>query len=163
MGEPFAGGRSQRKKVTFRAAIESNNSIPRNRGSSVWMSPNVLRAVEAALKNRPANLPQYPYEENLVIVGQNVNVRKAAGTGAPVVGVVSNEMIRYDGATFKKLPQRMQDEFAIWNPNGWTPVILPNGKRGYIQNRYVYRPLGHRALFAKSGSKWHLRAFVSGD
>ncbi len=74
-----------------------------------------------------------------------------------------NEIIQWDRATYDKLPQRMQEEMVIWNPEGWTPVILPNGKRDYLQNRYAYQPLGHRAAFVTSSGKWQLRAFVSGD
>ncbi|MEW5861049.1 MAG: SH3 domain-containing protein [Cyanobacteriota bacterium] len=155
--------RQMEKAIAKGCVIEPNSPIPnRDRGSNVWQCPGVLRAYEAAQRSKPAT-GQYGNYNHVVIVGDNVNVRSQPGTGAPVIGVVSNEIIQMDRATFEKLPQRMQQAFANWNPEGWTPVILPNGKRGYVQNRFAYEPLGYRAVFVKSGGKWQLRAFVTGD
>lgn len=120
-----------------------------------------MRGYEAAQKNRPAG-GQYTKYGHVVIVEENVNVRKEPNASSPVIGVVSNEIISFDNDRFEKRTAQMQKLMS--DPlNGWTPVILPNGKRGFVQSRYAYQPLGHRTVFVKSGGKWQLRAFVIGD
>lgn len=151
------------KAIAKGCAIETNSSIPRDSGTSVWLCSPVLRAFEAAGKNAPPGEDGTMYGNYVAIVGQDVNVRAEPGTSAPIIGRVSNEIVKFDRDRFESLPERMKQEMVSWNLNGWTPVILPNGRRGYVSNRYAYKPLERRAIFVKSGGNWQLRGFVAGD
>jgi hypothetical protein len=52
---------------------------------------------------------------------------------------------------------------AIGSPTGWTPILLPDGQRGFVSGRYAYAPLGYRALFQKVKGQWQMQALIAGD
>lgn len=151
------------KAITPGCTIEKTSTIQRDSGSSVWLCSPVLRAFEAAGKNAPAGQDWRRYGEYVVIVGTNVNIRSQPNTSGSIVGQVSQEVIRFDRAKFHELSPQVQKGMVPWNLNGWTPVMLLNGRRGYVSNRYAYQPLERRAIFVKEGGKWQLRSFVAGD
>jgi hypothetical protein len=45
----------------------------------------------------------------------------------------------------------------------WAQVILPGGKRGWMDRSDVYSPVGWRAIFANRQGRWWLTALVAGD
>ena len=77
------------------------------------------------------------------------------------------EQIRLDSKTYEQLPGRVKPpEYAEpewFTLSGWTPIIMPNGQRGYVQNRYVYVTLGYRAVFDQVDGRWQMQVFIAGD
>jgi hypothetical protein len=137
-------------------------SLPQPSSEQRFSCPTVFRQFDQAVKTAPETQKPLAYENAVVIVGQTI-VRSQPKPDAPSVAVLSDEIVQFDQATFEALPPQQDQTFSPSNPNGWTPVILPNAQRGYVSNRQAYRPLGYRAIFAKQSDRWILQAFVSGD
>jgi hypothetical protein len=75
---------------------------------------------------------------------------------------LSNEIVELDQATFQA--QLNQSPTPNLDPiEGWTPVRLFNGQRGYVYSRYVYFPLAYRAVFGKVKGNWQLMYMPGGD
>ena len=126
-------------------------------GSDVWVCPDVAKALESIRPDKP-NVGQ------LAILGQNVNVRAEPGAGAKIVGVVSYDFVAFDGNTFNSLPERMQKAVKEKVIDGWTPVKLRNGKKGWVLNRYVYdSETDYRVSFVRTRGQWRLRYFLPGN
>jgi hypothetical protein len=91
----------------------------------------------------------------VAIAGERVNVYSQPSINSPIVDILSNEAVKKDRDSFPRSD--------LNNPNLWTAIILPNGSRVYIQNRYVYDPIGYRAFFHKGKGGWMMNAFIAGD
>jgi hypothetical protein len=130
--------------------IEPNVNVAENEpGSDIWMCPNV--------PEKAISLP-----EQVAILGQKVNIRSEPSTNGSIVTTLSKELVQFDSETFTNSPQQTQ-ALAI-APDGWTPVILPNGKQGWVQNRLVYyKPRDYRVSFVRSRGQWRLRYFLRGE
>ncbi|KAM3091536.1 hypothetical protein ACKFKF_32965 [Phormidesmis sp. 146-12] len=136
-------------------------TLPQPNQEPLFSCPTVFRQFDQAVKTAPQK--PLAYETSVVIVGEAI-VRSQPIANSPSVAVLENEIVQADQATLEASPQPLKDEtLSPNNLNGWTPVILPNDRRGYVPNRQAYRPLGYRAVFAKKGDRWILQAFVSGD
>lgn len=114
--------------------------------TQTWICPHVFHVFEV--------LPLDPFDY-FAIVGVNVNARSQPSTNSQIVGVLSNEVVKYD--------YQATGAYNLDNPNSWTPIVLPNGRRGYVLNRYVYSPIGYRGFFKKVQGKWKMITFVAGD
>ncbi|MGE3260491.1 MAG: SH3 domain-containing protein [Bacteriovoracia bacterium] len=84
------------------------------------------------------------------VVEKDAIVRERARLDAPVLQKVSYEILRVTSDWSNK-------------PNAWSTVILPNGKKGHIQNRFLQSPVGYRARFEKVGKDWKMATFIAGD
>jgi hypothetical protein len=143
---------------------EANTALPQTPPKgTVFSCSTVFRQFEGA-RNAPANQKISVSETSIVVVGNGVNVRSEPEQKAPVIALLSDEIVTFDRDTFEKSPMQIQQTtLEPDNLDGWTPVILPNDKRGYVSNRFAYRPLGYRAIFANTDGRWMMQAFVSGD
>ncbi|HEY9698038.1 MAG TPA: SH3 domain-containing protein [Trichocoleus sp.] len=130
--------------------------------SEVWACPNVIRAFNQQYPN-PNSESGVSYEISRVIVaGNQVNVRTQPQRESPVIGVLSNEVVQFDLEAWNQLApeERVQQ---VENLDGWTPVILPNGQRGYVSNKYAYRPLSYQVVFGQVGGSWRIISVPGGD
>lgn len=129
--------------------------------AAIWGCPNIASAFTQQHPALGANDTAESLN-HVVIVGRYVNVRALPQLGTPVVGQLSNEVVEFDQRTWSELlatrPEVIDDPIE-----GWTPVILPNFVRGYIYNRYVYHPLGPRALFENVAGQWRLVRIMTSD
>ncbi len=127
-----------------------------------YSCPTVFQQFQAALRNSTS--PNTDAFSAIVVVGQNVNVRSQPNADAPTIATLTNEIVKYDTTTFQNASNQEKSEtFRLDNPNGWTPVILPNNQRGFVSSRYAYSPIGYRVLFGNEGGEWKMQAFVTGD
>jgi hypothetical protein len=132
-------------------AIGCINTTPGNPPDDTsWACPYVFQAPEIT-----------DAFEDVFIVGEGVEVHTEANASSPVVEVVSNEILKSDSQTLGTLSEAQLR--AIETFEGWRPVILPEGRRGFVSSRYAYSPIGYRAIFAKVDGAWKMQAFVSGD
>lgn len=126
--------------------------------------PTTFRQFDDAIENAPDTQKDVPYESSIIVVGKDVNVRSQPDTNSTAIAALTNEIVRFDSDTFQNASEQARTTtFDVNNLQGWTPVILPNNKRGFVSNQYAYSPLGYRALFAKENGKWMMQAFVTGD
>lgn len=87
--------------------------------------------------------------ENVAIIGNKVNVRKAPKQNSEVLQTLSYEVVPLDGPG-----------------NGdaqWVAIKLPNGKKGYVSRNYARSPVDYRAFFAKVDGRWQMTVLVAGD
>jgi hypothetical protein len=122
-------------------------------GSQIWICP-----VTTA---RP--IYNFGWNGSVAIIGRNVNVRTEPGTGGTVITKVSDTLLNFDQNTYNNLPERSKEQL-VNSPDGWTPVVLPNGRRGWVASEYVYHePRDYRVSFVRSRGQWRLRYFLRGD
>lgn len=122
-------------------------------GSQIWVCP--------ATAKRP--IYNFGWNGSVAIMGRNVNVRTDPGTGGAVITKVSDTLLSFDQNTYNQLPERSKEQ-VVDTPDGWTPVVLPNGQRGWVASEYVYHePRDYRVSFVRSRGQWRLRYFLRGD
>jgi hypothetical protein len=126
-----------------------------------WICPTVQREFYKQYPPTPGS-QGVDYElTRVIVVGDRVNVRSEPNLNSPVVGVLSNEIVRFDRRSFQN---SQEEEIEAYNPvHGWTPVILPNEKKGYVYNRYAYHPLENRVIFGKIKGRWQIVQVPGGD
>lgn len=132
--------------------VEANNLQPVWEADQTWLCPIALSAFDAALAEQlELDQPNItPYEEHVVVIGQEVSVREQPNINSPVIQTLSNQIVRLDRQTFQTVPfQAQADIFDFNNPIGWIPVILPSGQNGYVSTQDAYQPIGTRVTFAE--------------
>jgi hypothetical protein len=86
-------------------------------------------------------------------VRDGVVVRAKAGTDAPEVAKLGLHFVYTD------LSARAQD----FDPEKhWTPVILQDGKRGFVAPGELYTPLDPRLCYVKRGGRWFIAGYQGG-
>jgi len=140
------------KAVGAGCTIERNaNVAEKDADSDVWVCPDMaLNPISNAAG-----------QAQVGILGENVNVRSQPNTRSDILVVLSKELVQFDTETFTNLPVRKPE--SINGIEGWTPVILNDGKRGWVQNRFVYyETRDYRVSFVRSRGQWRLRYFLRG-
>lgn len=98
------------------------------------------------------------------------------------VDAFENVAVIFDGAPLKAAPKATADMVAHLsydilevNPrlsvpvNGrsgkyaWYFVKRADGRKGFVEARYVRSPIDYRAYFSKQGGRWMMRVLVAGD
>ncbi|GET35995.1 hypothetical protein MiSe_07430 [Microseira wollei NIES-4236] len=140
------------KAVGAGCTIERNaNVAEKDADSDVWVCPDMALS---PISNAAG-------QAQVGILGENVNVRSQPHTRSDIVVVLSKELVQFDTENFTNLPVRQQE--SINDIEGWTPVILNDGKRGWVQNRFVYyETRDYRVSFVRSRGQWRLRYFLRG-
>ena len=87
--------------------------------------------------------------ENVAIVGNKVNVRKAPKPDADVLQTLSYEVV----------PLAVNDH----GNDQWAAIKLPNGKKGYVSRAFTRSSIDYRAFFAKVEGRWQMTMLVAGD
>jgi hypothetical protein len=86
--------------------------------------------------------------EEVLITGEDVNLRASGSTNAASKGKLSWEIVK------------VKDGIVV---GGWTPVTTADGKTGFIKSNYLRSPIDYRAGFEKQGGKWVMNFFIAGD
>ncbi|MFB2935061.1 hypothetical protein ACE1B6_07260 [Aerosakkonemataceae cyanobacterium BLCC-F154] len=102
------------------------------------------------------------WQTQVAIIADRVNIRAAANINSTIVGIVSKDLVQFDTETYYNL---LESERELVNKfDGWTPVILKNGKKGWVQNNFVYyEPRDYRISFARFNGQWRLRYLLGGN
>ncbi len=152
------------EKALAAGCFETNNQgQPDVDPTQGWTCNTVPR--DFARQYPAPNTDGVSYElSRVIVVGENVNARSQPSLESPVVGLLSNEVIKVnrqiEGKRARERAQRGEDYSSL---NGWTAVILPNGKPGYISNRFAYSPLEYQAVFGKVKGQWRLLYMPGGE
>lgn len=143
-----------------------SNQLYNNSSSKTesWVCPHVF-AASATIDRQ--EFPGEAFAWEVFIIGQDVPIRAEARSDAALIGTLSQERALLDGeriARFKQPSANTTTQEPEWySTEGWTPILMPTGQRGYVENRYLYDVLGYRAFFSNQNGKWQLDAFVAGD
>ena len=140
------------KAVGAGCTIEQNANIAeKDVDSDVWVCPDVGDSISNA-----------GGQAQVAILGENVNVRSQPKTASAIVVVLSKELVQFDLEKFSNSTGIIPESIAA--PEGWTPVILNDGKRGWVQNRFVYyQSRDYRVSFVRSRGQWRLNYFWRGN
>lgn len=131
--------------------------------SQVWICPNVSEAFNQQYPN-PGTEPGVAYEiSRVIVVGDRVNVRAEAAVNSAIVGMLSNEVVQFDQQAFENFPLDQREAKLMQPADGWTPVVLPNGQRGFVYSRYAYHPLETRLILGQINGAWKILYIPSGD
>lgn len=142
---------------------EQNLNRPDVAPGTAWICNNVPYEFSRQYPN-PTSEGGVSYELNhAVIVGTDVNVRTQPSINSSVISSLSNEVVKVNRQLQnRQAEQRRRGE--DFNPiNGWTPILLADGRSGYVYNRFVYSPLEYRAVFGKVNGQWRLLYMPGGD
>lgn len=101
---------------------------------------------------------QYDAFQYLAVIGDGVVVREAASPDAAPLTRLSWTVVKAGGPPVG--PQQTVDGRSY----GWRPVVLEDGREGYVLERYVRSPIDYRLLLGKNkAGDWEIQAFVAGD
>jgi Bacterial SH3 domain len=104
----------------------------------------------------PSNQAGLPYQlDNVIVLGQAVNVRSQPSLNGQVIAQLTNEVVKVNSQAK-----------SIYDPNplvGWTAVVLPDGKRGYVSNRFAYFALGYTLQIERVNQQWQITKVLAGD
>lgn len=145
------------------AAARRSDYPAADANSQVWICPNVTEAFYRQYPN-PSSEPGIEYEiSRVIVVGNRVNVRAQPSTHSAIVGTLSNEIVQFDQQAWEDFPPDQREAKLLQPIESWTPVILPNGQRGFVFNRYAYRPLDARLVLGQIGGTWKILYVPAGD
>ena len=97
--------------------------------------PTLIQEIIAAEDNQ--NSQREP-QSTVMVMAKMVNVRAGQSLDYEVIGQIQyGTIVQVDTFTFTKLSQ--QQLLAIERNEGWYPVIIPDGKKGYIYSLYIRR------------------------
>lgn len=95
----------------------------------------------------PAEIDAFEYT---ALVGSNVRVRSAPTRRSRILDTLSFALLRRGG-----------DPTA--SPRSWIPVVLADGRRGFVASHLARSSIDYRAYFTREAGRWRMTALVSGD
>jgi hypothetical protein len=98
---------------------------------------------------------QYSSYEYAAITGTYVNVRdKPDISQSKVLGQFNYDIVKVD---YERSAPSMED------PEWFFVTSLDGSKEGYVFWKYVWSPIGYRAIFEKIDDQWKMTIFLAGD
>lgn len=100
----------------------------------------------------PDDLDAFEYAP---IIGANVRVRSQPNANAAIVTNLSYDIVK---ATFPNAEDIKEGEAP-----GWVKIVVPDGRNGYVAQRYIRSAVDYRISFERVRGKWLITAFIAGD
>lgn len=102
----------------------------------------------------------YDQFEYLAVIGDGVAVRGSADPQAPVLSRLSYTVVKVQTGA-QPVGSAVELEGRSYK---WVPVVLADGRKGYILDKFVRHPLEARLGVGKTDDgKWQIQALVAGD
>lgn len=124
-----------------------------NNAPTTWVCPTVF-AAHGVVKHIDA------YKQ-IFIVGADIVVRRQPSPQGAAIDTLSHQVVKFDPSGMEKLSAAQRKQFGT--NSGWIPILLPDGRHGFVSGRYAYSPLAYRAIFQKNNGQWKMQAFLGGD
>lgn len=133
-------------------------------GDVVWVCPGTTLAFERQYP-APADAEGIDhYVNNLMIIGENVNLRSQPSLDSEVIALLSNEVVNSYSDGWEQIYSQLKENERHDPINGWTPVEIANGKQGFVYSRYAYAPLDPRLVFGRTDDgDWTILQIPAGD
>jgi len=96
----------------------------------------------------------------LVVTGENVNVRQAPDPRAAVIDRLSHDIVR---AGPDNRFGSLQENDTPGKPSAWAQIITPAGKLGYVYGQFVRGPTNIRFHFKRIDGRWRIVYISAGD
>jgi hypothetical protein len=90
--------------------------------------------------------PEYNSIEFVAVVEKDVDVRAKPAANSQLLEKVSYQILR-----------------KVAGAKDWAEVVMPNGHRAFVRNKFLRSPVGYRARFEKHGPSWKLSTFILGN
>lgn len=105
----------------------------------------------------PSYFKRFSPDSVLLVLGENVNIRKEAGLKAPIIAQVSYELL---GCHCLITAAPHPEEVRI-NADGrlWMQVFLPDGREGYIAYSLTSVSVYRELTVAKLDGEWKIVSF----
>ena len=154
---------SLEKAIAVGCTPEANLSYPDlEPNSQLWSCNNITKQLNSQVNNSELIAGVSGSINRVVVIGKNVSVRSQPQKNSAVVALLSNEVVEVDHQiTAQQVAETTVSE-SNHHINNWTPVILPQGRQGYVYNRFVYSPSEYQAVFGKIQGQWRLLAMPGG-
>jgi len=135
------------KAVSMGCTLEINTRLlEQETGNEVWVCPKTY--------GRP--IYSFDWQDQVSILAEKVYLRAQPKSNAPIVEILSKELVKFDSETYNKLSEVQKQ--SVNKVDGWTPIILKKGKRGWVENHFVYyEPRDFKVSFARFDGQWRLR------
>lgn len=138
-------------------------------GSPLWADlDEILSLGGASLDDRLYFAPNffvrfpegYDQFEYTAVIADNAAVRESPDPQSKVLASLSYTVVKTGSPA-----QPVGPEVAIDGKSyGWVPVVLADGRKGYILDKFVRHPLETRLGVGKTDDgKWQIQVFVAGD
>ncbi|MFB2879461.1 SH3 domain-containing protein [Floridanema aerugineum] len=161
-------------KITFGPPIKFSTLGFDNPNSLVWKRLERILSTGCTPYEAPAGVEIDAYQcphvsqaamgdpfSDIYIIGEAVNVRSQPQSNSRAIGVLNNEILKFDSAGFERFTKQQRD--LAQTLDGWMPVIIPTGERGYVSSRYAFFAAGYRARFENKKGQWKMTVFITGD
>jgi hypothetical protein len=117
---------------------------------AVWMCPGLDTSI-SGLEPR----------EQVFILGEGVPLRTDPDGNTPILARLSCRIVAFDNDAWSRMsPEHLEE---LDREQGWTPVIVEGGVKGYVQSEVAFRPDGYRVGFERRDGQWRIVAFLAGD
>ena len=90
-----------------------------------------------------------------VVLRRNVKVRARPSTSAPVVGILSFEVVKVGQGNVARRTDRVGLQ--------WAKIRTLRGRSGYVDASDVRSPIDYSACFKKVNGRWMMVTFIAGD
>lgn len=100
----------------------------------------------------PDDMDAYEY---VSIIGKNVRVRSKPNITAKIVTNLSYDIVK---ATLLISDNNREDDIP-----GWVKVVVPDGRNGFVAERYARSAIDYRLGFERIRGKWLIISFIGGD
>lgn len=133
-------------------------------GDVVWVCPGTTLAFERQYPTPPETEGIDHYINNLMIIGENVNMRSQPSLDSEVIALLSNEVVGSYSEGWEQIYSQLKENERRDPINSWTPVEIANGKQGFVYSRYAYAPLDPRLVFGRTDDgRWTILQIPAGD
>ncbi len=84
----------------------------------------------------------------IAIIAENVPLRQGAGATTGILATLSYDIV---------------ERISPPDESPWVEVKTADGRKGFVEAKYVLSPVGYRAGFNKLNGEWRMTALVAGD
>jgi Bacterial SH3 domain len=133
--------------------LRMGGSFENEGGEKRFCAPYVSSRWREVISQLPTNSDPLDYE---AIIENNVDIRAAASSTAPVVASLSYDIVKVYAKSSVYDPTLI-DSYT------WLKIATVNGKEGYVSDKYTRSPSDYHACFKKRADKWVMTALVAGD
>ena len=93
----------------------------------------------------------------MIIIGENVTVRKTPTLQGEILGFLSYDLVKvvYESSLSK--------ETIDGETHPWIKIKSTEGVIGYVYGKYIRSPIDYRVNFVKKDNTWKIVFFLAGD
>ena len=95
--------------------------------------------------------------QNLIVIGENVTVRKTPSTKGAILGFLSYDVVK---RVYESNPPQ---ETINGETFSWMKIETKEGVVDYVYGKYIRSPIDYRVNFVNKDGTWKINLFIAGD